>query len=77
MPSLFVILGGVMTVMPAGEAAWRRGKQCNGGACIEVALLGEKVMVRSSQAPDTSFQVTCGEWEEFVAGIKDGDFDGL
>jgi hypothetical protein len=66
-----------MTVRPAGELAWRRGKKCNGGACVEVALLNGKVIVRSSQDPDTTFQVSCGEWEDFVAGIKEDDFDGL
>jgi hypothetical protein len=39
--------------------------------------MDEKVIVRSSQDPDTTFQVSCGRWEEFVAGIKDSDFDGL
>jgi predicted secreted protein len=66
-----------MTVRSAGELAWRRGKNCNGGECVEVALMDEKVIVRSSQDPDTTFQVSCGRWEEFVAGIKDSDFDGL
>lgn len=51
--------------------------QCDGGACVEVAVSGEGVILRSSQNPDTTLQMTMDEWRVFVAGVKGGDFDGL
>lgn len=66
-----------MTVRPAAKLAWHRGRKCDGGACVEVAAQGQKVLVRNSGDPATMFQVSRDEWQEFVAGVKDGDFDGL
>jgi len=42
-----------------------------------VAVSGEGVILRSSQNPDTTLQMTMDEWRVFVAGVKGGDFDGL
>ncbi len=65
-----------MTFGPANELTWRRGR-CDGGACVEVATVGEVVMVRSSADPDTAFTVSRDEWCDFLAGAKDGLFDEL
>ncbi len=58
--------------------AWRAARRCDGGECVEIGTLGEFVLVRSTGDADGIY-VTLGreEWREFVAGIKDGDFDGL
>ncbi len=61
---------------PEGELAWQRGS-CEGGACVEVAALGEIVVVRSSVDPDTTFRMSRDEWQEFLAGAKSGLFDEL
>ena len=62
----------------AGEPTWRTAKRCDGGECVEIGALGESVLVRSSANPDgVRIILSRGEWREFVAGIKDGDFDGL
>jgi hypothetical protein len=61
----------------SGELVWHRGK-CDGGACVEVAMTGDAVMVRSSAHPDgTPVTLSRDEWEAFLAGVKEGAFDLL
>lgn len=62
---------------PAGELTWCAGKQCEGGACVEIAALGEIVLMRSSIAPDPTLLMTRSEWREFLAAAKEGLFDHL
>ncbi|WP_199515960.1 DUF397 domain-containing protein [Nucisporomicrobium flavum] len=50
----------------------------NGGSnCVEVALQGAGgVAVRDSKNPhDATLLFTAAEWDAFVAGVKDGEFD--
>jgi Domain of unknown function (DUF397) len=62
----------------AGGLEWRKGKQCESGACIEAAAVDDAVMIRSTANPgSTPFTMSRDEWREFVAGVKDGLFDGL
>ena len=59
-----------------GGLAWRRSSACNGGACVEIAMLGETITLRSSADPaGTILTFSRAEWEHFVAGIKTGLFD--
>ena len=50
-----------------------------GGMCVEAGPLAdgsERVAVRHSRRPDEKVIVyTRAEWEAFVAGVKDGEFD--
>jgi len=60
------------------NAEWRksRGSGAYGDNCVEVAFIDEAIAVRDSK--DTSGPVlvfTRGEWDAFVAGAKDGEFD--
>lgn len=57
------------------QSAWHR--QCDSGACVEIAVQGEAVMLRSSAAPETTLTLTRAEWENFLAGSKEGLFDSL
>jgi predicted secreted Zn-dependent protease len=60
------------------EPIWRTAGRCDNGACVEVGILSELVMVRSSKDRDgTCVSLSRDEWQVFVAGVKDGDFDGL
>jgi len=45
---------------------------------VEIGTLGESILIRSSADPD-GMRVTLSraQWRVFVAGVKDGDFDGL
>jgi uncharacterized protein DUF397 len=51
----------------------------NGGSCVEAGRLAdgsERVAVRHSRHPDAAVIVyTRTEWEAFLAGAKDGEFD--
>jgi hypothetical protein len=61
------------------NAVWRRsaGSTQAGAAAVEVALLdGGGVAVRDSRKPDGDVLFfTPGEWDAFVGGAKDGEFD--
>jgi len=55
---------------------WRRRCDNSSGNCLEVAFLGDGVMVRDSKdqgGPVLTF--TRAEWDAFTAGIKGGEFD--
>ncbi len=63
---------------PAAELEWRRGRHCDIGNCVEVAALGEAVVLRSStNTKGTHLAISRQEWAEFLAAVKVGDFDGL
>ncbi len=62
----------------ADEPTWRTTKRCDTGACVEIGTLSESVLVRSSEDADGIYvTLSRDEWHKFVAGVKDGDFDGL
>jgi hypothetical protein len=65
---------------PTG-ATWRKSSRSNNGqGCVEVAtnLLGREgvVLVRDSKNPSAGFfAFTPAEWDAFVGGVRDGEFD--
>jgi hypothetical protein len=59
----------------ADQPIWHR--KCDGGACVEIAVQGEVVMIRSSAVPESTLALTRAEWREFLAGAKQGLFDSL
>jgi hypothetical protein len=70
--------GGVVGDESACESTWRTAKRCDTGACVEIGTLGEAVHIRNSADQDgMRLTLSHNEWQEFVAGVKDGDFDGL
>ncbi|GAA2959825.1 MULTISPECIES: DUF397 domain-containing protein [Streptomycetaceae] len=59
---------------------WTKSQHSNpSGNCVEMALLpGGDVAVRNSRHPDGPALVyTEGEVRAFLAGVRDGDFDGM
>lgn len=60
------------------NAVWRRStaSSTTGAAAVEVALLEGGVAVRDARRPqgDVLF-FTPAEWDAFVGGAKDGEFD--
>lgn len=66
-------------IMPG--VAWRKSSKSDGtsGMCVEAGPLSDgsdRVAVRHSKAPDAAVIVyTRGEWEAFVGGVKEGEFD--
>ncbi|MEU6728286.1 DUF397 domain-containing protein [Nonomuraea wenchangensis] len=60
-------------------ATWTKSSHSgsNGGNCVEIATLsGGRRGVRDSKNPTGPALVfTPGEWDAFVNGVKDGEFD--
>lgn len=55
------------------QLTWRRS--CESGACVEIAVQGEAVMMRSSQIPEAIVSFTRAEWQEFLVQAKQGLLD--
>jgi len=66
---------GRMTGLNDSQVLWRKCIVCAGGECLEVAILGERVLLRSSRDPGLQLRLTHAEWREFVVGVRDGEFD--
>ena len=48
----------------------------NSDNCVEVAFVGEAIAVRDSKDPHGPALIfTPAEWDAFVGGAKDGEFD--
>jgi hypothetical protein len=60
------------------DAHWKKSvRSASNGACVEVAHLdGGRVGVRDSKKRNGPVLVfTPQEWDAFVGGVKDGEFD--
>ena len=60
------------------NAVWRRSVRdaADTTACVEVAILDNGFAVRNSIDPDGPVLFfTPAEWDAFVGGAKDGEFD--
>ena len=60
------------------RAVWRKSSQsgphCDN--CVEVAFVNDAILLRDSKDPQGPVLVfTQGEWEAFVGGARDGEFD--
>jgi hypothetical protein len=61
-----------------GELVWSRRARCESGACVEVAVDGDTILVRSStNQRATPVTLSRDEWLEFLAGAKDGAYDSI
>ncbi|MEU8056036.1 MULTISPECIES: DUF397 domain-containing protein [Microbispora] len=65
--------------MDLSAAVWRKSSRSsgNGGQCVEVAAnLPGVIAVRDSKNPNgPKLLFTSEEWEAFISGVKDGEFD--
>ena len=60
------------------KAKWLKPKRSytRENECVEVAFVDDAIAVRNSKDPAGPVLVfTRGEWDAFVAGAKDGEFD--
>jgi hypothetical protein len=61
-----------------GGFVWRVARDCDGGNCIQVAPSAGMILIGDTKNPDGPvLSYTRAEWDAFVAGIRQGDFDGL
>jgi Domain of unknown function (DUF397) len=58
-------------------AQWRKSSiSGSGDNCVEVAFVADGIAVRDSKNPDgPALLYTRSEWDAFIGGIKDGEFD--
>ena len=61
---------------PEATLIWRRSQRCDTGTCVEAAAAGEDVAVRDSKDPTGPvLRFTKSEWDAFIAGVREGDFE--
>ncbi len=73
---LLMAVGVAVGVRSADEPIWRTSSRCESGACVEVGIRGEIVIVRRSQDPEgVSVTLVREMWQEFLARVRDGGFD--
>lgn len=57
-------------------AKWRKSTRSGGNGCVEVAFVEGQVAVRDSKdrgGPALAF--TAHEWEAFIGGVREGEFE--
>ena len=60
------------------DLTWHKALNCNGGNCITIATRGRTILIGNSKSPDGPIlSYTMEEWQEFLAGAKNGDFDDI
>jgi uncharacterized protein DUF397 len=53
----------------AGRPVWRRG--CGNGACVEVAKVDDRYLLRDSKDPDAAvLSFSQSEWDAFTRAVK-------
>jgi hypothetical protein len=59
------------------QADWRKSSRSGAaGHCVQIAFVGQATAVRDSNTPNGPTLIfTSAEWDAFVAGAKDGEFD--
>jgi|tagenome__1003787_1003787.scaffolds.fasta_scaffold20936660_2 hypothetical protein len=57
---------------------WRKASASSIGNCVEVAADCGEVLLRDSKDPTGPWiRYTAAEWDAFIQGAKDGEFDSL
>lgn len=70
--SSFCNLGGCV------EVEFKAASFCSGGQCVAVAHREGEVLVRDNKVEDGPvLTFTAEEWDAFVKGVKNGEFDGF
>ncbi|HYZ09444.1 MAG TPA: DUF397 domain-containing protein [Pseudonocardiaceae bacterium] len=68
---------GIRDTIDLSGAQWQRGSQAAGeGDHLEIAFVEGHIAMRNSADPDGPVLLfTPAEWEAFVLGARDGEFD--
>lgn len=58
----------------AERLLWRKSSRCDSGACVEVAINADRVLVRQSDNPDGPvLTFTHPEWAAFLGWLREHD----
>jgi hypothetical protein len=59
------------------RAVWRKSTRSGNDGCVEIALDAAEVAVRDSkqQGRGPVLLFTAHEWDAFLAGVRNGEFD--
>lgn len=58
------------------DLVWRKSSASGAGNCAEVAFDGDAVLLRNSQHPSgPMLSFSHSEWDAFLTGARDGEFD--
>lgn len=58
------------------DLVWRKSTASGGGNCVEVAFADDAVRLRNSQHPSgPELMFSRAEWDAFLTGVRDGEFD--
>jgi sarcosine oxidase delta subunit len=58
----------------AGDG-WQKCSYCESGTCVEIRNDGDAILVRATALPAHVVSFTPAEWEVFLLGVKNGEFD--
>jgi hypothetical protein len=60
----------------SSEPSWRRASRCSSNGCVEIAVVAGQIAVRDSKHAESPVLLyTSEEWQVFIDGVKDGEFD--
>lgn len=66
----------VLTESERADLVWQKSTASGAGDCVEVAFNEAAVLVRSSRQPSGPvLSFTVSEWDAFLAGARNGEFD--
>jgi hypothetical protein len=58
------------------RAAWRKSTRSSTNGCVEVGMVEDRIAVRDSKDREGSVLIfTAHEWEAFLGGAQDGEFE--
>lgn len=61
--------------MAENRIDWRKSLVSGNGNCVEVAFVGQSVLVRHSKdRGGATLTFTLSEWDAFLAGVRNGEF---
>jgi hypothetical protein len=68
--------GRAVTNSGTDRSGWYKSSHSGGSGCVEVLITEQFVAVRDSKAPSAGeLTFTPREWQAFLEGVQDGQFD--
>jgi hypothetical protein len=71
-----MVMTGVQPQLESANLRWHKSSFSAVGNCVEVARNGNQILVRDSTDPlGPTLSYTGSEWDAFVQGVKQEEFD--